>query len=204
MPTHLPVTLHTQTARCGVEEEFMSRSVVTPVLISGLLLVARVGGASPTVTTRSLYYGTTGNPFQAAVSCSSGEVLVSVAQNEGASAGVQVFHPDDGVLTSSCLMPMPASLGTTSVDGFNFIPGTFDIGAAVEHAGLELFRVDDLRTCLASGYYNVSQGPTSRTIPRDQPPPGTIDVVFTPEGGCAFVGKCDVVLRVYSTDTLQS
>ena len=87
----------------------MSRSVVTPVLISGLLLVARVGGASPTVTTRSLSYGTTGNPFQATVFGSSGDVLVSVAQNEGASAVVEVFQPDAGVLTSSCVIPMPAS-----------------------------------------------------------------------------------------------
>jgi DNA-binding beta-propeller fold protein YncE len=167
----------------------MISSMLITALASSLLLVPRVGSASPTVRTRSLYYGTTGNPFQAAVSCGSDEVLVSVAQNEGASAGVEVFRPDDGVLTSSCVMPMPASLDTGSVDGFNFIPGTFDIGAAVEHAGLELFRVDDLRTCLASGYYNVSQGPTRTTTPRDQPPPGTIDVVFTPDGGYAFVAN---------------
>jgi DNA-binding beta-propeller fold protein YncE len=167
----------------------MSRSIVAPVLISGLLLIPRVGGASPTVTTKSLYYGTTGNPFQAMVSCSSGEVLVSVAQDEGASAGVEVFQPDDGVLASSCVMPLPAGLDTTAVDGFNFIPGTFDIGAAVEHAGVELFRVDDLRTCLASGYYNVPQGPTRTTTPRDQPPPGTIDVVFALDGQYAFVAN---------------
>jgi DNA-binding beta-propeller fold protein YncE len=167
----------------------MSRSVVTALLIGGLLLVPRLGSASPTVRTRSLFYGTTGSPFQAAVSCTSDEVLVSVAQNEGASAGVQVFRPDDGVLTSSCVMALPPSLDTGSVDGFSFIPGTFDIGAAAEHAGLELFRVDDLRTCLTSGHYNVSQGPTRTTPPRDQPPPGTIDVVFTPDGRHAFVAN---------------
>src|SRR5262245_5296626 len=146
----------------------MPRSVVTPVLISFLLLVARVAGASPIVKTRSLFYGTTGNPFQAAVA-SSGEVLVSVAQNEGTGAGLEVFQSADGVLTSTCMMPVPASLDTGEMDGFNFIPGTFDIGAAVEHAGLELFRVDDLRTCLASGYYNVSQGPTRTTTSRAHP-----------------------------------
>ena len=133
--------------------------------------------ATPTVTTSSITYPTVSAPFQAVVT-GAGTVFVSVS-----GAGIQVFSPGAGGLTSTCVNPLPSALlgEGAAVANLSLLPNGTDLAAGIGSAGAIFFNLAALDTCTAAGYV-VSQG----SVASDQ---GTLEVAVTPDGKYAFVSN---------------
>ena len=131
---------------------------------------------TPTVTATYVTYPTSGAPFQAMVS-PTGTVFVSV------SAGVQVFSPNNGALTSTCVNTLPSSLLSegASFAELSFLPNGTDIAGGIGSPGPIFYNAAALQSCTATGYV-VNQG----TIASDQ---GTLAVAVTPDGKYAFISN---------------
>jgi len=131
---------------------------------------------APTVTTSYVTYPTISAPFQAIVS-PSGTVFVGVAN------GVQVFTPNNGVLTPTCVNTLSPTLLSEGgdVSELSYLPGGTDIAAGIGSPGAIFYNAAALQTCTATGYVS-SQG----TIASDQ---GSQAVAVTPDGKFAFVSN---------------
>jgi hypothetical protein len=138
------------------------------------LVTITTSPGTPTVTATYVTYPTSG--FQAMAS-PSGAVYVSV------SAGVQVFSPNNGALTSTCVDALPSSLLSegASFAELSFLPNGLGVAGGIGSPGAIFYNTAALQSCNATGYV-VSQGP----IASDQ---GTFSVVVTPDGKYAFVAN---------------
>ena len=99
------------------------------------------------------------------------------------SAGVQIFSPNNGALTSTCVNPLPSSLlseGASSAE-LSFLPNGTGIAGGIGSPGAIFYNTAALQSCTATGFV-VSQG----TIASDQ---GTLAVAVTPDGKYAFISN---------------
>jgi len=130
----------------------------------------------PTLTISDVTYATKSAPFQAIVS-PSGTVFVAIAN------GVQVFTPNNGVLTPTCVNTLSSSLLSEGgeVSELSYLPSGIDIAAGIGSPGAIFYNAAALQTCTATGYVS-SQG----TIASDQ---GSQAVAVSSDGKYAFVSN---------------
>lgn len=138
----------------------------------------------PQVTT----IATRGHPFTA-LPLATGELLVSVSTDHTSSGrlgGIEVFAPTGEGYASRCFIPLPSDLPGlghgSNVMGLAVSADGTILAAALEDAGLGLYRVEDLLACRQVDPVVVAQSASS-----SGPGSGTLDVVITPDSEYAFV-----------------
>jgi DNA-binding beta-propeller fold protein YncE len=101
----------------------------------------------------------------------------------GSQTGVQVFSPNNGGLSPTCVNQLGASLLSegAAVSNLSLLPNGADIAAGIGSPGAIFFNAATLESCTATGYV-VSQG----TIASGQ---GSQEVAVTPDGKYAFVSN---------------